>query len=127
MMNNQMTPKELNEIGDQYFYGQGIDKNIEVAFTYYKRAADQNNPVGLANVGKYFLAKLNENQAFSYYEKSALMGYPLAFVKLSDMYLNGIGVKKNKKKAFKMMEEAANLNEIDAYHLLGQYYLLGIG
>ena len=47
-----MTPKELNEIGDQYFYGQGIDKNIEVAFTYYKRAADQNNPVGLANVGK---------------------------------------------------------------------------
>ncbi len=127
MMNNQMTPKELNETGDQYFYGQGIDKNIEVAFTYYKRAADQNNPVGLANVGKYFLAKMNESQAFTYYEKSALMGYPLAFVKLSDMYLNGIGVKKNKKKAFKMMEEAANLNETDAYHLLGQYYLLGIG
>lgn len=127
MVLNQMTPKELNEIGDQYFYGQGIDKNIEVAFTYYKRAADQNNPVGLANVGKYFLAKADHKQAFDYYEKSALMNYPLAYVKLSDMYLNGIGVKRNKKKAFKMMEEAVNLNETDAYHLLGQYYILGIG
>ncbi|MDT8336995.1 MAG: hypothetical protein RQ856_04110 [Candidatus Izemoplasmatales bacterium] len=126
-MVNLMTPKELNELGDQYFYGQGVDKNIEIAFTYYKRAANQNNPVGLYNVGKYFLAKNNEKQAYVYYEKSSELSYALAFIKLSDMNLNGIGVKKNKKKAFKMMGLAVELNEIEAFHLLGKYYLLGIG
>ncbi|MDY0139170.1 MAG: SEL1-like repeat protein [Candidatus Izemoplasmatales bacterium] len=126
-MTNLMTPKELNEIGDQYFYGNGVDKNIEVAFTYYKRAADQNNPVGLANVGKYFLEKQNGKQALVYYQKSAELDYSLAFIKLSDMFLNGIGVKKNKKKAFKYLESAVKLNEVDAYHQLGQFYLLGIG
>ena len=126
-MANLMTPKELNEVGDQYFYGQAVDKNIEVAFTYYKRAADQNNPVGLANVGKYFLVKNNSKDAFVYYQKSADLGYAHAFIKLSEMHLNGTGVKRNKKKAFKYLEEAVKLNEIDAYHLLGKYYLLGIG
>jgi TPR repeat protein len=126
-MVNHTTPKELNDLGDQYFYGQGVDKNIEIAFTYYKRAADQNNPVGLANVGKYFLSKNDKKQAFEYYQRSADAGFPLAYIKLSDMYLNGIGVKKNKKKAFKMMEKAVKLNEIDSYHLLGKYHLLGLG
>jgi TPR repeat protein len=126
-MVNLMTPKELNDIGDQYFYGRGSDKNIEVAFTYYKRAADQNNPVGLANVGKYFLAKNNEKDAFSYYQKAADLNYGYAYIKLSEMYLNGIGTKKSKKKAFKQLEEAVNLNEVDSYHLFGKYYLLGIG
>lgn len=122
-----MSPKDLNDLGDQYFYGRGKDKNIEVAFTYYKRAADQNNPVGLANVGKYFLAKKDAEVAFEYYEKASELKYPLAFIKMSEMYLNGVGVKKNKKKAFKVLEEAVKLNEVEAYHLLGTFYLNGIG
>ena len=122
-----MSPKELNDRGDKYFYGQGVDKNIEVAFTYYKQAADQNNPVGLTNVGKYFLAKNNDEEALKYYQLAAELKYPYAYVKLSDMYLNGIGTKKSKKKAFKMLEKATELNEIDSYHLLGKFYLLGIG
>jgi TPR repeat protein len=126
-MVNLMTPKELNDVGDQYFYGQGVDKNIEVAFTYYKRAADQNNSIGLFNVGKYFLAKNNVKDAYNYYLKSAEAGYGLAYVKLSEMNLHGQGVKKNKKKAFKMLEEAVKLQEIESYHLLGKYYLHGIG
>jgi TPR repeat protein len=51
-MNNQMTPKALNELGDKYFYGQNTSANIELAYTYYKQAADQGNPVGLYNVGR---------------------------------------------------------------------------
>lgn len=122
-----MSPKDLNDLGDQYFYGRGKEKNIEVAFTYYKRAADQNNPVGLANVGKYFLAKKDAEVAFDYFEKASELKYPLAFIKMSEMYLNGVGVKRNKKKAFKALEEAVKLNEIEAYHLLGTFYLNGIG
>ncbi|MFA7076166.1 MAG: tetratricopeptide repeat protein, partial [Candidatus Izemoplasmatales bacterium] len=126
-MANLITPKELNDTGDQYFYGNGIDKNIEVAYTYYKRAADQNNPIGYANVGKYFLVKNQFKEAFNYYEKSADLKYSYAYIKLSEMYLNGVGTKKNKKKAFKNLEEAVKLQEVDSYHLLGKYYLLGIG
>jgi len=126
-MVNLQTPKELNESGDQYFYGQGVDRNIEIAFTYYKRAADQNNPVGLYNVGKYFQAKNDDKQAYEYYKKSSELKYPLAFIKISEMFLNGIGVKRSKKKAFKSLEAAVDLNEIEAFHQLGKYYLNGIG
>jgi uncharacterized protein len=127
MMAINKTPKDLNDLGDQYFYGQGVEKNIEVAFTYYKQAGDLNNPVGLYNVGKYFLEKKDYKQAIDYFKKSSFLDYPLAFIKLSDIYLNGNGVRKNKKKAFKFLENAVNLNEVDAFHLLGKFYLLGIG
>ena len=51
------SPKKLNDYGDQYFYGSGKNKNLETAFTYYKKAADLNNPVGFYNVAKYFSEK----------------------------------------------------------------------
>ncbi len=126
-MVNSKTPKDLNDLGDQYFYGQGVEKNIEVAFTYYKQAGDLNNPVGLFNVGKYFLEKEDYKQAIDYIKKAAFLEYPLAYVKLSDLYLNGTGVRKNKKKAFKYLENAVHLNEVDSYHLFGKFHLLGIG
>jgi TPR repeat protein len=122
-----VTPKDLNIAGDQYFYGQGVEKNIEVAFTYYKRAADLNNPVGLFNVGKYFLQKLDYKQAYNYYRQSSDLDYAPADIKISEMHLNGLGIKKSKKKAFKYLEKAVKLNEVDAYHQLGKFYLNGIG
>ncbi len=121
------TPKELNDIGDSFFYGLGESKNIEIAFTYYKQAADQNNPVGLYNVSKYFIEKKDFKQGLEYLKKAAYLDYPQAYIKLSDIYLNGLGVRKNKAKAFKYLEHAAKLNEVESYHLLGKFYLYGIG
>ncbi len=48
-------------------------------------------------------------------------------VKLSDMYLNGLGYRKNKKKAFKMLQDAKEAQDVFAFHRLGVFYLKGIG
>jgi len=121
------TPKDLNDQGDQYFYAKGPDRNIEMAFTYYKKAADQNNPVGYYNVGKYFIEKEQYKEAVDYLSKAKDLGYAKASIRLSDMYLNGLGFRKNKKKAFKMIQSAVDANDIQALHQLGVFYLNGIG
>ena len=121
------TPKQLNDTGDQYFYGNGTQKNIEMAFTYYKQAADLNNPVGYFNVGKYFIEKESYKQAIEYLEKAKDLGYTKANIRLSNMYLNGLGYRKNKKKAFKYLNQAVEANDISAMHQLGLFYLHGVG
>ncbi len=121
------TPKELNDLGDRYFYGKKVPKNLEMSFTYYKQAADLNNPVGYFNVAKYFIEKEQYKQANEYLIKSKALGYTKANIQLSNMYLNGLGFRKNKKKAFKNLEEAVNNHEVHAMHQLGLFYLQGIG
>ncbi|MBI9009501.1 MAG: sel1 repeat family protein [Tenericutes bacterium] len=121
------TPKQLNDLGDQYFEGLGKEKNIELAFTYYKKAADLNNPIGYYNVGRYFIEKEQFKQAYEYLNKAKDLGYTVASMKLSDMYLNGLGFRKNKKKAFKYMNEAVLANDSEAMHRLGLFYEQGIG
>ena len=43
------------------------------------------------------------------------------------MFLNGLGVRKSKKKAFKNLEEAVAAHDINAMHQLGIFYMRGIG
>jgi len=126
-MNNQMTPKALNELGDKYFHGQGTPVNIELAYTYYKQAADAGNPVGLYNVGKYFQEKKDYKGALDYYQRSLSSGYSRAYLTLATMAIQGLGMRKSKKKAFKYTFEGASLGDTDAYVQLAKYYHQAIG
>jgi len=98
-----------------------------MAFTYYKQAADLNNPVGYFNVGKYFIEKEQYKAAVEYLLKAKALGYTKASIQLSNMYLKGLGYRKNKKKAFKFLNQAVEENDISAMHQLGSFYLKGIG
>jgi len=126
-MSDNQSPKALNDLGDKYFYGQETTRNIELAFTYYKQAADQGNPVGLYNVGKYFFAKDEFKKAVEYLQKALLSGYSKAYLMLANMSLEGKGMHKSKKKAFKYTMDGANLGDTDAYNQLARYYQKGIG
>ncbi len=121
------TPKQLNDLGDQYFYAPTSERNIELAFTYYKKAADLNNPVGYFNVGKYFLEKEQYKEASEYLAKAKDLGYTKAMIRLSQMYLEGQGFRKNKKKAFKMMQQAVEAKDSNSYHQFGLFHRDGIG
>ena len=124
---NQLTPKELNQLGDAAFYGINQEKNIERAFTFYKQAADMNNPVGLYNLGQYYLVKEHHKQAIDYLKKASDLDYTPAFISMYELYMKGEGVRKSKKKAFKYLKAAADLNDSAVYHLLGYMYEQGIG
>ncbi len=126
-MNENLDPKRLNLLGDKYFDGVDTPKNIELAYTYYKQAADQGNPVGLYNVGKYFSAKSEYKKAVEYLNKSLMSGYSKAHLLLAEMALMGRGIRKSKKKAFKYVLEGAKLGDTDAYNQLAHFYAKGIG
>lgn len=120
-------PKVLNEMGDRYFEGKNTEQNIELAYTYYKQAADTGNPIGLYNVGRYFLAKEQYKNAIDYLTKALSSGYAQAYLLLAEMAIRGKGMRKNKKKAFKYTQEGAKFGNTDAYNQLARYYLEGIG
>lgn len=126
-MHENMNPKMLNELGDKYFYGINEKKNIEVAYTYYKQAADEGNPVGYYHVGEYFMEKKQYKNAIEYFNKAIACGYYKASLKIAQMAYKGIGIRKNKKKAFKVLLEAANHQDIDCMNELAYCYLHGIG
>lgn len=122
-----MTPKALNDLGDAYFYGTDRAINHELAYSYYKQAADMDNPIGLFNVGMYFYHKSDFKKAIEALDKSRACGHSPAVLLLGDMYKNGYGFHKSRKKAFKMYLQAANLNDIDGYNAVGECYKKGFG
>mgnify|MGYP000925144127 FL=1 len=126
-MNKNLSPKALNELGDKYFHGLETPRNIELAFTYYKQAADAANPVGLFNVGRYFLEKKDYRSAIEYFQKALASGYTKAYLTLADMAMRGLGMRKSKKKAFRYTMDGANQGDTDAYNQLARYYEQAIG
>jgi TPR repeat protein len=126
-MADTVNPKTLNDTGDAFFYGIGRPVNRELAYTYYKQAADLDNPVGYYNLGQYFAAKSDYKAAIANYEKARAFLHPPAFMALARMYETGIGARRNKGKAFKMVLGAAKLADIEAYDAVGLCYRDGIG
>ncbi|MDP3129708.1 MAG: hypothetical protein Q8N15_00090 [Bacillota bacterium] len=126
-MADNNNPKTLNDTGDAYFYGIGRAVNRELAYTYYKQAADLDNPVGFHNLGQYFAVKGDYKAAVLNYEKARAYLHAPAFLALARLYETGVGVHKNKAKAFKMYLGAAKLADVEAYDAVGLCYKNGIG
>ncbi|HRY77986.1 MAG TPA: SEL1-like repeat protein [Candidatus Izemoplasmatales bacterium] len=126
-MNETMSPKQLNDLGDAYFYGIGRPVNREMAYTFYKQAADLDNPVGLYNVGLYFLTKNDFAKALDSLEKARACHYSPAMMLMGEMRQHGKGVRKNRKKAFRLYLEAAGQNDVEAFNAVAGCYAKGIG
>ena len=64
----------------------------------------------------------DEAKAFSYYERAAGLGSPVAMFTIGMMYHLGIYVKRNDKKAFEILIRAASAGSEDAQFYLGRMY-----
>ena len=69
-------------LGECYYYGRGVDKNLKAASEWYKKAAENGHAVAQYNLGVLYekglgiAADLFEAQ--SWYRKSAAQGNPKA-------------------------------------------------
>lgn len=126
-MADTQNAKWLNDQGDAYFSGNGKPQNKELAYTYYKQAADLDNPLGHLNIGKYFLDKGDFKKALESIQKARSYRYAPASLFLASMAKTGKGLKKNKTKAFKYALEAAELFDVDGYLEVAQCYEDGYG
>ena len=79
----------------------------------------KNCPVAMREEGKMRRDKGDYESAFEYFTKAAALGNAEAHFSLSIMYLKGLGVDRDKKKAIYHWEEAAIAGHPNARHNLG--------
>ena len=117
-------------LGKLFFIdGNFVKKNINKGIKYMQIAAEKN----FVNA-QYLLAtiydgsidegieiKINKVKAFKYYLMAAKNKFIPALIRVSDMYGNGIGTKKDPKKSYeylKLVSKSNNDNLIDSFKLL---------
>ena len=122
----------IYNLGTCYYNGKGVTRNPERAFELYKKSADMMFPMAIFEVGNAYekgfdgVVEPDYKKAIEYYEKGIELGNADCMNNLAMMYMVGKGVRKNRKKAYKLFLEAADLSE-DAKCNLAMCYEKGCG
>lgn len=99
-----------NLIGNMYLNGiYPLEKDVDKAIIYYKKAADNNYAYAYNNLGKIEEQNGNIDKAFEYYLISADLGESWACNKVGEFYRLGI-FEKNMEKAFYYYNRALDSN-----------------
>ena len=117
-------------LGYFYLYGEnGFTVDYEKAFEYYGKAALQNDPTGLNNLGSLYYSgigvKRNSAKAVILFQKAAELGNADAAVNLGFILMTGNGAVQDKEKAMQYFERAAELENSIAQFMLGYAYYTG--
>ena len=98
-------------MGRCYEEGLGVSKDESKAFSWFLKAAKQNEYRAICCVGLYYMSGIcvekDEKKAFSYFEKAANAEIPIAQYNLAVMYQYGSGVEKDTAKSRMWMAKAA--------------------
>lgn len=118
-------------LGYAYLYGKdGLKINYDKAFEYYGKAALQNDPVGLNNLGSLFYGGIGTPRdvvkAAILFKKAAELGNIDAAVNIGFMLASGNGAKKDIEQALKYFETAASGNIPAAKFMVGYAYYKGL-
>lgn len=104
--------ERVRERGIHYLLGQGVARNNQKAFYYFKQAADNNDALAQNEAAYMFAAGKGTtrdlSQALQYYKKAANYGLASAQYNLGLMYLRGMGTKPNRKLAKEWIQKAAS-------------------
>ena len=92
---------ELNRIGNNYYYGRGVQQDYYKARKYSEQAAVMDYPCAIKNLGYLYSIGLGVMQDYEtakvYFEKAASRGNIDAIYNLGVMYENGLGVNRDVK------------------------------
>ena len=103
--------KAQDELG--YYYWMEED-DAEQAFYWYKKAAEQEYPTAMADLGRCYTgayddAQIDYSKAIQLFTKAANLGCGNGYYGLSECYANGWGVEKNLEKAKEYFAKAMEL------------------
>ncbi len=122
------------KIGNMYYYGQGVNRNHKKAFDWHFKAAKKGNiPSRMMIINGYCDDDSNNNgtdciDAFKWRLKIAEKGYDWAQFAIGEMYLAGVGTRKNSKKAFNwLLKAAVGQGNYNAQASIGILYFVGEG
>ena len=107
--NDILKKKEvINQIGIRYFYGIGVEKDLDKAKKWFEIGANYNIGQSFVFLGQIYLhgfgikkQEIDYNKAHSFFLKAILYGeYAMGYSGIGYMYYYGLGVKKNKREAY---------------------------
>ena len=108
----------MYNLGDLYYYGEGVSQDFEQAKIYYEQAAAGGNDSALFSLGElyYYGEGVSQDylQAKNYYEQAVAAGNVNALFALGYLYENGEGVSQDFDKAKEYYKKAAELGNEDA-------------
>ncbi|HQT80676.1 MAG: hypothetical protein B7Z60_01175 [Ferrovum sp. 37-45-19] len=128
--------KSAADVGDsvaQNWLGSYFREKHEFnnALIWFNKAAQQNNPVALNNLGFLFSegvgVKADSPKALVYYKRAAELGNLDADNNLALMYAQGEGVPQSYRDAYIWFEKAADMGDGLATANIGIYYAQGFG
>ncbi|ANB51117.1 putative sel1-like repeat-containing protein [Powai lake megavirus] len=114
-------------LGEMYYQGFGVKKNIQKAIKWIIKSADQNNKYGLINLARFYEdgngVLLDIDKATKLLEQAAYQNLPNAQYYLGKIYMTRDP--RNLELAFKYYEQAANQNHTNAQYWLAIFYKTG--
>lgn len=112
-------PTELERIGLSYITGKGVERDLDTAISWYKKAAEKGSVIALYQLGFCYDSKQDHSQAIIWYTKAAEKGLPVAQFKLSEYY----GKEKNADKEVYWLIKAGEQNYAPAQFRMGMILL----
>lgn len=126
---NMADDKLYYRLGQMNLTGTGTEKNLELAGTYFEKAAELDNADALYGLGKLYLNReftgRDGNRAVEFLVAAAKKDHDYAMYLLGKLFLEGNEVPKNPGYALRWLEEAAEKENSPAECLLGKTLLWG--
>jgi len=123
--------EDLFKKADRYYHGQGVRKNLELAFKSYLKAAEAGHAGAQNRVGWMYEkgegVEVDHAKAVKWYRKSAERGCVNAMNDLGYMYRQGWGVPQDYQQALLWFEQAASKFDSYAEYNMGQMFENGWG
>lgn len=113
----------LESLGDMYYWGLYVKEDKEKAFSLYKQSIDEGNISMYYKLGKLYEEEDNLEQALLNYYKGHGNGDIKSTQRLGVMYLNGEGVKVDKKKALEYIKSAVEAGDAHSLYIIGLVFL----
>ncbi|GET03217.1 kinase-like domain-containing protein [Rhizophagus clarus] len=143
LLNNQVNANSIFLLGYFNFYGIVTSEDNEKAINLFINASEKNHTLAQCFVGIYYgNIMTNYELAFKYFERAASNHYAVAQWTIGCMYINGIGIdedfkkafywngigiEKDYNKAFELYKQSAEGGNSDGIVMLGRCHSKGIG
>ena len=118
----QGEPEAQLELGNKYFNGQGVQKNLATAASWFRKAAEQENSRAQALLGRMLLqgkgVEQDADEAARWLLKAAEQGSSVAQVYLAVLNINGVGVPQDYTEALKWYGRAIEQGHTNAKSII---------
>ncbi len=124
-------PIAQNNLGDMYYDGHAVPKDVNEAVKWYRKAANQSYAEAQNKIGKMYYdgegVGKSYSQAVKWFQEAAEQNHLEAQTSLGAMLKNGWGCDKNINEAVKWYRKAAERDYAYAQVYLGVMYEFGTG